>query len=508
MVLPSLETAGNAGRGLVPSLPLWRRRGVARSAALVGLVAGVWVVAAIDTPVRAPFIVFFLFTVPAIAAARSWGGASWPVKTVVALAASAIVNTLLAMVMLVTGLWSPIAGILVVTVACGGLLVRNRPAPAEPASGRCPPAPWSHSLSIDVVHPSELDDSARDRWRVIQRAAPGLDNPFLSPEFTVAVGRFRPDARVAILSDSTGMAGFFPFERRLSGVGLPIAAGLTDCQGLVHVPGTEIDPKALLRACRLAVFEFDHLVAGQPFFEPFTTHRAASPVMDLGDGYESYQAQLRANSPKFLKTTLYKARKLGRDAGELRFAYDVRDHGELHRLMAWKSEQYRRTGRTDRFARPWIVRLADHLLDLDGDGFSAAFSMLYAGEAAVAGHFGLRTERVLVGWFPSYDTRYSRYSPGLAMHLRLAEAAAAAGIQYIDMGKGTREYKDALKSRELTVGEGRVTRPSPVTLAHWATTAPVQGVRRLVLTHPPLLRAANRVLGYYGRLTKAARPGT
>jgi CelD/BcsL family acetyltransferase involved in cellulose biosynthesis len=362
-------------------------------------------------------------------------------------------------------------------------------------------------VRVDVVHPSELDEDARRRWRAMQRAVPGLDNPFLSPEFTVAVGRFRRSARVAVLSDGAGVVGFFPFERRRSGVGVPIAAGLTDCQGVVHAAGLDLDAKALLRACRLEVFDFDHLVAGQPFFEPFTARRAASPVMDLGGGYAAYEAHLRANSPKFLKTTLYKERKLGRDVGELRFEYDVRDHGELHRVMAWKSAQYRRTGRTDRFARPWIVGLADHLLDIDADGFSAAFSMLYAGDRAIAGHFGMRTDRVLVGWFPSYDTRYSKYSPGLAMHLQLAEAAAAAGIQCIDLGKGAREYKDSLKSCELTVGEGRVMRPSPVAFAHWAKTAPVRGVRRLVLTHPPLLRAANRALGCFGRLSKAVRPG-
>lgn len=340
----------------------------------------------------------------------------------------------------------------------------------------------------------------------MQRALPHLENPFLSPEFTMTVGQLRDDARVAVLCDDNRIVGFFPFQRRALGLGQPIAAGLTDCQGLVHVPGLEWDPHTLLRACDLAVWEFDHLVDGQRPFLPYRLACAESPVMDLRNGFDAYFARLRRESRKFTKDLLYKERKLGRDLGAVRACVDVRDHGELRTLLRWKSDQYRRTGRGDRFAKPWIVELVHALLDTRSDGFSGLLSVLYAGDKPVAGHFGLRFDGVLVGWFPAYDTAFARYSPGLIQHLRMAEDAAALGVTAIDLGKGAREYKDAFKSHALVVGEGRVIRRATVRgRLHWAWREPVRQARNGVLGHPPLLRLADRTLKRYGNLRQSLR---
>nr|BFE82637.1 hypothetical protein GCM10020093_052380 [Planobispora longispora] len=83
--------------------------------------------------------------------------------------------------------------------------------------------------------------------------------------------------------------------------------------------------------------------------------------MDLGDGFDAYVERVRANSAKNYKTVRYKERKLDREQGGLRFEWDSADSGALRQLMRWKSDQYRRTGRVDRFAQPWIVRLLDEM---------------------------------------------------------------------------------------------------------------------------------------------------
>src|SRR6266516_739194 len=69
----------------------------------------------------------------------------------------------------------------------------------------------------------------------------------------------------------------------------------------------------------------------------------------------------------------------------------VADPGELTTLMGWKSDQYNRTGRTDRFARPWIVKLLEHF---HSTGFGV-LSVLYAGDRPVSAHFGLRNGHVM-----------------------------------------------------------------------------------------------------------------
>ncbi|GAA2267660.1 GNAT family N-acetyltransferase [Nonomuraea roseoviolacea subsp. roseoviolacea] len=355
-------------------------------------------------------------------------------------------------------------------------------------------------MKITVVRPGELGESERARWRALQKADPSLDNPFLSVEFAVAMDRLRDYVRVAVIDDGTGIVGFFPYERHSFGIGKPLGGFLTTCHGLISVPGLKVDVRALLRACRLTVYDFDHLVAGQPTFAAYESDVRPAPVMDFTAGFDAWLEQVKANSPKNLKTVRYKERKLGREQGELRFEYASADPEVLRVLLGWKSDQYRRTGRVDRFAQPWIVELIDLMHAERSADFSGVLTMLYAGEKPVAGHFGLRTATTIVGWFPAYDTEYARYSPGIVHHLRMAEAAAEAGVQMVDMGKGGKEYKDWLKSGELYVSEGRVSRPSPAAAVHWMGRVPFNKARTIVLDRPSLYKAADRVLKGFGRV--------
>jgi CelD/BcsL family acetyltransferase involved in cellulose biosynthesis len=334
----------------------------------------------------------------------------------------------------------------------------------------------------------------------MQRKTGSLANPFLCPEFAVAVGHFRPHARVAVLADGPEIVGFFPFEQRRLRVGVPIGAGLTDCQGLVHAPAVEWDSRELLRACKVSVWKFDHLVEGQRPFERYAVAVAPSPVIDVTDGFSAYQEKLRVKSPRFCSDLDRKARKLEREAGELRFVVDSRDIAGLRALMGWKSDQYRRNGWIDVFDRPWIVDLVDYLFSTHSDRFGGLLSLLYAGETPVAAHFGLRSGHVLAHWFPAYDTRFSRQSPGLIQHLRMAEETAGLGVHLIDMGTGAERYKQTLRSRDLFVAEGMVTQGPLLAGAHRACSAPASCARRQIRQHAPLSRAADRLLRHYGRI--------
>ncbi|MFE9645656.1 GNAT family N-acetyltransferase [Streptomyces sp. NPDC006365] len=368
-------------------------------------------------------------------------------------------------------------------------------------------------MDIRVYRPGELSAADRVAWSALQSKAhlngsPELANPFLSPEFALAVGRCRRGVRIAVVREDGEPAAFFPFQRGASGVGRAIGLGVSDCQGVVHRPGFSWDARELLRACGLAVWEFDHLAEGQGPFEAAATGSFPSPVMDVDQGYEAYLSQLRAQSPKFTKSTLAKERKLGRDHGEVRYVHDERDPKALRTLMAWKSAQYRRTGRSDRFAHDWITRLVSQLFHSRSESFAGILSVLYVEGKPIAAHFGLRSERVLACWFPAYDPEFSKYSPGLVLHLRMAEAAAADGIAYLDLGRGQKEYKDSLKTREIFVSEGLVTRRHPVALGHRARRAPVRALRNAVLARPELFEPADKLLKRMGKIRSGSRVTT
>jgi CelD/BcsL family acetyltransferase involved in cellulose biosynthesis len=360
-------------------------------------------------------------------------------------------------------------------------------------------------VDISVYRPGELSAADRAAWTGFQSKAhlsgsPGLANPFLSPEFTLAVGRCRRGVRIAVVREGGEPAAFFPFQRTTTGVGRAVGLGVSDCQGLVHRPGFTWQAHDLLRACGLAVWEFDHLVEGQDPFEARASGTFPSPVMDLDQGYETYLRRLRARSPKFTRTTLAKERRLVRDAGGVRYVHDERDPAILRTLIGWKSGQYRRTGRSDRFAHAWISHLAQQLYHTRSEPFAGLLSVLYADGKPVAAHFGLRTERVMACWFPAYDPAFAKYSPGLILHLRMAEAAAADGIAYVDLGRGQKDYKDSLKTRDLSVSEGWVTRRHPVAFGHRAHRAPARALRNAVLSRPQLFEPADRILKRMGEI--------
>ncbi|MES9616727.1 GNAT family N-acetyltransferase [Streptomyces tuirus] len=364
-------------------------------------------------------------------------------------------------------------------------------------------------MDVSVHPPEELTAAERTAWTTMQaktysEGRSEMANPFLAPEFTRAVGRHRRDVRVAVVRDGGPHhepVAFFPYQRTHTGVGRAVGLGLSDCQGLVHAPGFHWDAQELLTACGLAVWEFDHLAAGQQPFEQSATGVFASPVIDVQEGWEEYLSLLREQSPKFTRTTLAKERKLLRNHGDVRYVHDERDPRALLTVMDWKSAQYRRTGRSDRFAQRWIRQLVQDLFHHHSGPFAGILSVLYADGAPVAAHFGLRSDKVLACWFPAYDPDYSRYSPGLILHLHMAEAAAADGIAYLDLGRGRKEYKDSLKTGELNVSEGWVIRRHhPVAVAHRARRAPVRALRNTVVSHPQLFERADRLLKGMGRL--------
>lgn len=363
-------------------------------------------------------------------------------------------------------------------------------------------------MDVSVYRPDELTAATRTAWTTMQseahlRGRPQMANPFLSPEFTLAVGRCRRGVRVAMIREESPCGepmAFFPYQRTPAGVGRAIGLGLSDCQGLVHGPGFQWDAHELLAACGLAVWEFDHLASGQQPFEQSATGSFPSPVIDVEEGWEAYLARLRTQSPKFTRTTLAKERKLGREYADVHYVHDERDPAALRTLMEWKSAQYRRTGRSDRFAHPWISQLVHQLFHTHSEPFAGILSVLYADGRPIAAHFGLRSESVLACWFPAYDPAFSKFSPGLILHLHMAEAAAADGIAYLDLGRGDKEYKHSLKTRELSVSEGWVTRRHPVALAHRARRAPVRVLRNTIVSRPELFGRADRLLMGVGKL--------
>lgn len=349
-------------------------------------------------------------------------------------------------------------------------------------------------MKATVCRPDELGSVELDRWRAIRSGRPDLDNPFLSPEFTLAVGRARPQARVAVVEESGRIVALLPFERRSFGLGVPIGAGLSDCQAIICNPDIDLDVHQLLAQCGLSAWRFDHLVAAERAVVGPTATECTSPIIDLTAGWDAYLAGEGRRS----RTLFQKERKLAREIGPVRFAYGVRDDEALGMLIKWKSHQYRRTGRPDRFANRSTVQLVRELSQTSEPDLTGTLSTLRAGDRLVAADFSLSSRTIFAAWFPAFDCEFSRYSPGAIRFLRTIEATGLAGLRRMDLGKGDEEFKQGLKTGDVRVCEGWVVRPTAVAYFRRAMSIPREIVLGYVLGHRRLRLAARAALERIG----------
>lgn len=312
------------------------------------------------------------------------------------------------------------------------------------------------SLQIHLLRPEELSHGHWRHWQALQAAEPVYASPFFHPKFTQAVAAVRTDLEISILGDIEHPLGYFPFQRGPLRLGRPVGGKLSDYHGPLLTPGTSFDPQNWLKHCRLASWDFDHLVCATDAFQPWVHILAPSPQIVLQNGFEAYiQAQRCAGNESILRQS-QKTRKMGREIGPLRFEYDCRDERAWQSLVAWKSAQLQATGLADIFSFRWVVELLLRLRQESSPDFSAPLSVLWAGEQVAAVLLSLRCRTVLHSWCTAYNPALARYSPGIALFLALAEHAPGMGIHTIDLGRGTERYKTSLATQMATLAEGSV----------------------------------------------------
>lgn len=351
-------------------------------------------------------------------------------------------------------------------------------------------------MELRSLSAHELDAGLIAAWDAICRETEP-ESPYLSPWFTTALAEVRKDVFVTLIEAEGQLQGVFPYQRQ-GRRGRPVAWPLNDCQGVITKPGVAIEGAALLEASGLSTFAFDHLAAGQGIFAPAIRRREPSPVIDLSKGFEAWRAEVSKGS-KRLKKLARARRVLGRDHGGedvVRVEVLSDDRVALRRVIEWKLDQCRRTGTFPYFEEAWTVELVERLFEQGPDaapGCAGALSVLYVEDEIAAVHFGIRSRKIWHWWFPSYDNRWSSYSPGSLLLLDVCEAVAGAGHSQtaIDLGTGEADYKDIFANTAYEVVGGTaaagVAGRTEVALAEslsatraWARATPALGpVRRL-----------------------------
>jgi CelD/BcsL family acetyltransferase involved in cellulose biosynthesis len=354
-------------------------------------------------------------------------------------------------------------------------------------------------VKTTLIATDELDAALLDRWKGWQVASGLPSNPFLSPSFMLAYGRHQARAKVAIIEDGGEVVGFLPVERTSLGSVRSMAWGLCDVQAPTFKPGFTPDARALLSSGGFALYEYDRML---PQFAEMLggreVKRVASPVIDISSGYEDWLAAKRKASSSRFRRILQRQRQIAKEIGTIDFEFASMSHADLDELMSWKSSQYVRTGRRDRFARPWFRAVMHDLLDTTDSQFGVVLSKLRAGDHTLAYDLALKSGTTLAGWFPAYDLEFSNYSPGSVCMLMQIESASKEDFTRIDLGVGEAGYKESFKSFDDELVEGWIERRTPAAFLYKASKMPERVATDIVLSSPQLRTIARRALSTVG----------
>jgi CelD/BcsL family acetyltransferase involved in cellulose biosynthesis len=300
-------------------------------------------------------------------------------------------------------------------------------------------------LHYRVVPMTALTTDLRLRWLALLNRVESCQTPFLHPTFASFAAEAGRPVQVVVAERDGRAVAFFPCER--SGrLATPVAARLSDYQGVVQATPGDWSPREFARQTGIRQFRFDHLLSAEGTFpgRGYSAHR--SPVVDLPDGFAAYREGLKQEGNKHLEQILQKYRKAERECGPLRFTLHDPRPEVLEQLVAWKQSQYARTGVLDVFRHAWAKSLVCRLAQHREEGFGGLVSTLHAGEELVAVHLGLFAGSTLHYWFPAYHGEHacSRHSPGLLLVALLLQHLAEQGLTRLDFGRGEERYKREL----------------------------------------------------------------
>lgn len=316
------------------------------------------------------------------------------------------------------------------------------------------------STTYRIIAVNEIDNALLEIWRAIQSRNEAFASPYFCPEFTLLAGEAIDDVRVVVIENEGRVTGFFPYQRSFLGMGRPVGGPLSDYHGVIAEADAEWEIEPLLRAAKLSVWSFNHLVDESHKFDAHVEVRSSSPQIDISLGYAQYAQGRREAGSDYIRKTEGLARKMGREVGELQFTLHEPCGQAMAQLIQWKSAQYQEGRLPDAFAVGWTNHLLNRIAESQQDSFAGVCSVLRAGDRIVAIHMGMRSAHVLHYWFPAYDPEFAKFSTGIILLLRMAEALATMGVRTIDLGEGKSQYKERLMTGEAAIQKGAVELPS------------------------------------------------
>jgi CelD/BcsL family acetyltransferase involved in cellulose biosynthesis len=352
-------------------------------------------------------------------------------------------------------------------------------------------------MQVELIKAGELNSGLLSAWSRIRQENAALHSPFFSPEFVQRCAEIHADVEIGIVTDAGKPAAFFPFHRVGRRTALPLGKDLSDFHGMIAPADLPWSVPDLLRGCKLDTWIFDHLLASQPQFAPYTTAVAESVYVDLRDGYAQYCLRKRASGSMLINRTGRAQRLIDRDTGKTRFEM-LRDPLLVGPAMNWQQVNLRRRGTLFLHSPAEREEMYRAVLNGADPELNAWWAALYAGDRLLACHLFLCSHATAHWWLAAFDPNHPQNSPGIIAMLRGIEALAAMGMTRVDLGKSSNELKERFRNDAVLVAEGVVeARPLVRAVRHawqraerWLWDSPLksaakQALRRWRTRHTP-----------------------
>lgn len=307
-------------------------------------------------------------------------------------------------------------------------------------------------MRADIIRPDELTSADRALWIEQCALTPEFRSPLLGPDFAEAVARRRSDAAIAVYRQGSETVGFLAHHRRHGGAARPIGSPFSDYHALITRPEPAFDGASALVAAGLTTFPFDALRDPWGLFD----HAEAGEghVVRLFDDPEALFARIRAANTKKFKNYRRLARRMAEEMGPLTLTGPDHSQAAFAQVLAWKREQFARSGLHDVLGPAWSSGLMQDMFERRDGDFRGLLLTLRAGETLVAGHFGVRLDRVYHPWIASMDPAVSAYSPGHAFMHAAISAMPGLGLDGYDLSGGHDHYKGSYAEERSTTFAG------------------------------------------------------
>ena len=301
-------------------------------------------------------------------------------------------------------------------------------------------------MRAEVFAPAEFSADLQTEWRTTQKSCPPLAGPCFHPSLFLAVAEHVPGIKIAVLTRNSGERAFWPFLQ-IGGERIARPVPACDYGGIVAAV-EQWDVREILRELNLTTWEFENLISISGARPPDNFVCARSPRIVLEGGVDTYLAGQR-NAGKTGRNLKTHRRLLQRNHGPVRFVSQSGERPVLDALTRWKADRFK--GFAD-----WARRTIETIHSRPEEEFGGVLSALFAGDALVAAHFGLRCDGILHYWFPGFNPEFGRYSASRLLLEDLIAQLPSLQCHTLDLGPGGESYKDYFANELSGPGGGAI----------------------------------------------------